>query len=97
MMTHLVIFRMKYNAYSALYYKKNCWHFLLHFLSLDVETFRLQLQKEAKLSQKQSRSLQQLEDDYEAMKSQLELEKSKLELSLEEKEEEIKMMKVIIE
>ena len=71
------------------------WHLMIFFLSSDVETFRLQLQREAKLSQQQSITLQKLENDYETMRSQLEQEKSKLELSLEEKEMEIKMMKVV--
>ena len=70
------------------------WHLMIFFLSLDVETFRLQLQKEAKLSRQQSMTLQQLENDYETMRCQLEQEKSRLELRLEEKEMEIKMMKV---
>ena len=47
------------------------------------------------MSQQQSMTLQQLENDYESMRCQLELEKSKLELRLEEKEIEIKMMKVV--
>ena len=70
------------------------WHLMIFFLSSDVETFRLQLQKEAKLSRQQSMTLQQLENDYETMRCQLEQEKSRLELRLEEKEMEIKMMKV---
>ena len=47
------------------------------------------------MSRQQSMTLQQLENDYETMRCQLEQEKSRLELRLEEKEMEIKMMKVV--